>query len=342
MEALFSRMNESTPQPKTAEAAWTTRKLLQWIESHLAAKGVDSPRVCAQMLVCHVLACERMRLYMEADRPASPDELERLRALVKRAAQHEPVQYLVGQAWFWSRAFAVGPSTLIPRPCTEHLVEQAVAAARAAADAQHAAGRARAARVLEIGTGTGCVAICTAAALRGQKRGAEPGTQAPPVGVHVVATDVVPAALELAQANARTHQVEACITWLAGSLYQPLVAAGVEQGSFDVLVSNPPYVSAKEYEELPQNVRGFEPRSALWGGADGMDVVRPLVASAHLWLKPGGLLAVEVGHHQHDLALAAARANTQLAEAQMHQDYEGFWRVLTARRVADRHFAPAG
>ena len=94
---------------------WTTRRLVRWIDGHLSSKGVDSPRVCAEMLIGHVLGCERMRLYMEADRPASPDELDRLRALVVRAARHEPVQYLVGEAWFWSKRFAVGPSTLIPR-----------------------------------------------------------------------------------------------------------------------------------------------------------------------------------------------------------------------------------
>ena len=121
--------------PQNAGEAWTTRRLVRWMDGHLAQKGIDSPRVCAEMLLSHVLGCERMRLYMEADRPASPEELDRLRALVVRAGRHEPVQYLVGEGWFWSKRFAVGPATLIPRPATEHLVEEAVVALRAAAAA---------------------------------------------------------------------------------------------------------------------------------------------------------------------------------------------------------------
>ena len=312
--------------PQNAGEAWTTRRLVRWMDGHLAKKGIDSPRVCAEMLLAHVLGCERMRLYMDADRPASADELDRLRALVVRAGRHEPVQYLVGEAWFWSKRFVVGPATLIPRPATEHLVEEAVGALRAAAGAG-----ASPVRMLEIGTGTGCVAACVAAALRGQRRGvdaSEPGP--PPIDVRIVATDLVPAALELARANLGAHRVLDAVELRAGDLYAPMRAD--ERGTFHVLASNPPYVRDDEWAEMDANVRDHEPRSALSGGADGMDVVRPLVAAAHEWLVPGGLLAVEVGHRQRDDALAAARGNPALEGAEVRKDFEGFWRLLVARR----------
>jgi release factor glutamine methyltransferase len=267
-----------------------------------------------------------MQLYMEADRPASTAELERLRALVVRAARHEPVQYLVGEAWFWSKRFAVGPATLIPRPATEHLVEEAVVAARAAA-----ANGARPVRMLEIGTGTGCISTCVAAGLRGQRRGTEP-TDPPvlPIEIQVIATDLVPAALDLARANAAAHGASDVIEFRAGSIYEPLTAP--EQGTFHVLVSNPPYVRDDEWQEMDANVRDHEPRTALAGGAAGMDVLAPLIAGAHTWLAPGGRLVVEIGHRQHDDVLAAAAANTHLGELKMQKDFEGFWRMLVATR----------
>jgi release factor glutamine methyltransferase len=306
---------------------WTTRRLVRWIDGHLSAKGVDSPRVCAEMLLSHVLGCERMRLYMDADRPASADELDRLRALVVRAGRHEPVQYLVGEAWFWSKRFVVGPATLIPRPATEHLVEEAVAAMRAAG----AAG-ASPVRMLEIGTGTGCIATCVAAALRGQRRGADPAEPGPPpVDVRVVATDIVPGALELARANAAAHRVDGFIDLREGSVFAPMRPE--ERGTFHVLASNPPYVRDDEWDEMEPNVRDHEPRSALAGGPAGMDILAPLIAGAHEWLAPGGTLLCEIGHRQRDDALAAANANRGLSAAEVRKDFEGFWRLLVAKRA---------
>ncbi|MBM4099472.1 MAG: peptide chain release factor N(5)-glutamine methyltransferase [Planctomycetes bacterium] len=310
---------------KGAES-WTTRRLVRWIDGHLSARGVDSPRVCAEMLVGHVLGADRMQLYMEADRPAAAGELERLRALVARAAKHEPVQYLVGEAWFWSKRFAVGPSTLIPRPATEHLVEEAVAALRATA-----ATGASPVRMLEVGTGTGCIASCVAAALRGQRRGGEPGAAPPPVDVRIVATDLVPAVLDLARANAEAHGVAGFMEFRAGDLYAPLHAD--ERGGFHVLASNPPYVRDDEWEEMAPNVRDHEPRSALAGGPRGMDVLAPLISGAHEWLAPGGTLLCEIGHRQHDDVLEAANANRELRAIEVRKDFEGFWRLLVARRA---------
>jgi release factor glutamine methyltransferase len=300
---------------------------VRWIDGHLSAKGVDSPRVCAEMLLSHVLGCERMQLYMDADRPASADELDRLRALVVRAGRHEPVQYLVGEAWFWSKRFVVGPATLIPRPATEHLVEEAVAAMRAAG----AAG-ASPVRMLEIGTGTGCIATCVAAALRGQRRGADPAEPGPPpVDVRVVATDIVPGALELARANAAAHRVDGFIDLREGSVFAPMRPE--ERGTFHVLASNPPYVRDDEWDEMEPNVRDHEPRSALAGGPAGMDILAPLIAGAHEWLAPGGTLLCEIGHRQRDDALAAANANRGLSAAEVRKDFEGFWRLLVAKRA---------
>ncbi|MCX5639216.1 MAG: peptide chain release factor N(5)-glutamine methyltransferase [Planctomycetota bacterium] len=311
---------------KTQGDVWTSRRLIRWIDSHLTAKGIDSPRVCAEMLVGHVVGAERMQLYMEPDRPASATELERLRALVVRAARHEPVQYLVGEGTFWSKRFAVGPATLIPRPATEHLVEEAVASARAAA----AAG-VRPIRVLEIGTGTGCISTCVVAALRGQRRGTEPtSTPVVPIDIQIIATDIVPGALELARLNATAHGASEAIELRLGSIYEPLTPQ--EQGTFHILISNPPYVRDDEWQEMAANVRDHEPRSALAGGATGMDVLAPLIANAHTWLAPGGRLVVEIGHRQRDDVLAAARLNPHLTDADIKKDFEDFWRMLVATR----------
>jgi release factor glutamine methyltransferase len=148
--------------------------------------------------------------------------------------------------------------------------------------------------------------------------------------VRIVATDLVPGALELARGNLDAHRVADAVELRAGDLFAPLAAP--ERGTFHVLASNPPYVRDDEWAEMAANVRDHEPRSALAGGADGMDVIRPLVAAAHGWLVPGGVLAVEVGHRQRDDALAAARANPALEGAEVRKDFEGFWRLLVARR----------
>lgn len=324
-----------TPPRSAVTEPWTTRRLLKWIEGHLGAKGVDGPRPSAELLVSHVLGCDRLRLYMEADRPASDGELATLRELVARASRHEPVQYLTGEKWFWTKRFAVGPATLIPRDCTEGLVELGVRAARAASAAATAAGVARPVRVLDLCTGTGCVAVCVAAALRGQRRGIErePGVPAPPpMDVEVVATDLVPGAIELAGRNAAAHGVAEFVSLRQGNLFAALDGLGLE-GSFDAVLANPPYVSAAEYGALDANVREYEPRSALWGGDDGLDLVRPIVRQAGAWLRPGALLAIEIGHAQRDEALALARAQGDLRDADVAKDFEGYWRFLTAVRV---------
>jgi release factor glutamine methyltransferase len=282
------------------------------------SKGVDSPRVVAEMLLSHVLSCERMRLYMDADRPASEAELATLRDLVVRAANHEPVQYLVGSAWFFSRQFKVNRSTLIPRPSTETLVEHVVQWLRASPG--HAAPL-----IADIGTGTGCIGVTIA-------------VQSP--AARVILTDIVAEALELARENARAHKVAEHMEFVCGAgaralLHaQSLGQAGGAGARFDVIVSNPPYIPDNEWDAVAANVKNFEPASALRGGADGLDVIRPLIAEAAPLLKPGGLLAIEIAHAHRDAVLGLADTTGVLENVQVLKDHEGLWRVLTAQRQA--------
>jgi len=255
------------------------------------------------MLLAHVLDCDRMRLYMEADRPASPEELSRLRELVLRAVRHEPVQYLVGHAWFFSRRYEVDRSTLIPRPSTESLIEEALRWCR---DADLAAPR-----VLDLATGTGCIAISVAAQL---------------AGAIVVATDLVPEAVELARRNAAALGVSTQIDFRVGSLWEPLR----EGETFDLILSNPPYISDVEWAEVPPNVREWEPQSALRGGGDGLALVREVIAGAGSRLNSGGLLLVEIAASQEAAAIRLG-VEAGLAEVQVHRDGEGLPRVLAGR-----------
>ena len=315
----------------SSQAPWTTRRLLGWMAGYFDDKAVDSPRLVAEMLLAHVLGCERMRLYMEADRPASSVELDRLRALVGRAGRHEPVQYLVGEAWFFGLPFAVDRSTLIPRPSTETLIEHVLqhhrsGTSRGGDEAQLPASQeltepavASELRLADLGTGTGCIAISIA-------------RQIPKA--RIVATDVVDQALELAQSNARRHDVVDQIDFRLGSLFEPL-SAPEEVCRFDFICSNPPYIPDHEWDEVERNVKDYEPAAALRGGSDGLDVIRPLIAGAGRWLKPGGHLVVEIAHCHHDAVIELVRQTNDLADPKVLKDHEGFWRVMIADRIGD-------
>ena len=290
------------------ESPWTTRRLLKWIRDHLESRGIDSPRVCSELMVSAATRCERLRLYMEPDRVATDAEHEVLRDWVRRASLHEPVQYLVGESWFRGHRFEVDSSTLIPRPSTETLVEVA---------AGQLAGLDHPALILEPCTGTGCAGLSllleldrphrAAARMReadeairadaarlaasvGEKLGNElPEDQAgeplvrqlPGESARVVATDVVPAAISLATRNAESLGLADRFDARVGSLFEPAVPA--EAGSFDLVFANPPYVSDLEYERCPPNVRDHEPSTSLRGGIDGLDVIRPLVEGSRTW-----------------------------------------------------------
>ncbi len=311
-------------RPIAAEDRWTTRRLLRWMSGHFEERSIDSPRVCAEMLLSAALGCERLALYMDPDRPASDEERARLRDFVRRVAANEPVQFVVGEAWFFSRPFHVSPATLIPRPSTERLVEEAV---------QHLRRRGtdRPASVLDLCTGSGCIAVSIALA-----RG---------VDARVTATDLAPTAIELAKRNAVRHGAER-IDFRVGDLFAALRndaaaradasahgdAASGGAAPFDLITANPPYVTDAEWPSLPPNVRDHEPPAALRGGADGLDLVRRIVAEAPSWLAPGGLLLVEVGHGHRRAALELAASNPALAEAEVLVDHEGIDRVLRAVR----------
>lgn len=315
----------------SGEAAWTTRRLLEWIRGHLESRRIDSPRLCAEMLLAEVIGCERLRLYMDPERPASEEERTRLRELVARASRHEPVQYLLGRGWFFGREFEVGRAVLVPRPSTETLVQEALSAAKGdpGESPLHA---------LDLCTGSGCIAVSLAAESRGRvRRGAVPSpeelAEAPPRPamrpIRVVATDLSPAAIEVAAANAQRHGVAGQVECRTGDLFAALSPA--EQGRFGLLCANPPYVSDAEWARLAPNVRDHEPELALRGGADGLDLLRRIVAGAPAWLLPGGTMVLEFQFDQGE-AMRSLLAAGDWSEVRIVADHEGHDRVAVARR----------
>jgi release factor glutamine methyltransferase len=277
--------------------------LLDWTTGYFENHDVDSPRLAAEMLLAHVLQQPRIRLYMDLDRPASPLELAAYRELVERAVRSEPVQYLIGRASFFSSDFTVSPGVLIPRSSTELLVEHVVQhTARAPGFAEPL--------IADIGTGSGCIAVSLAGHLPGSR---------------VIATDIDPAALELAAANAERHGVADRIEFRQGPLYEPLAG-----DRFAFLVSNPPYISDAEWEQVAANVRDYEPHTALRAGGDGLDVLRPLIAEAHRYLERPGQLVLEIAASQKRAVLELAEGAEGLAHPRVLADHQAHPRMLLA------------
>lgn len=296
--------------PSAPDHIWTTRSLLAWMSEAFTKAGLDSPRLSAELLLSHVLGTDRLRLYMDADRPASPLERSKLRDLAGRALKHEPVQYLVGEAWFFSLPFHVDSRVLVPRPSTETLVERILQHARA--EPGH-----RQAVIADVCTGSGAIAVALLKNL--------PEARA-------AAVDVSPEALEVARHNAARHGVLDRLDLLRGDLLAPL-EDHPDGRSLHYLVANPPYIPDHEWDDVPANVRDYEPALALRAGPDGLTHVRPLIERGPELLRPGGLLLVEIASCTAEAALGLAGSHPLLTRARIERDFEGRPRMLEAQRV---------
>jgi release factor glutamine methyltransferase len=279
-------------------------------------KGLDSPRLMAELLMAHVIGCERLRLYMDADRPASPLERDRLRDLVQRALTHEPVQYLVGEAWFFSLPFTVDRRVLIPRPATETMVQHVLQHARVEPGFGGKTGEGL--LVADVCTGSGCIAVALAKNLSGAR---------------LAATDQSAEAIEVARVNALRHGVADRIDFLQGNLLEPLDYPSTRpKGTLHYLVSNPPYIPDHEWDAVEPNVKNFEPTAALRAGPDGLQFVRPLIEHGPEQVRSGGLLLIETAASTAPAALELMKANPAVAHAEILEDFEGLPRVVVGRR----------
>lgn len=284
-----------------APQTWTVGSLVKWATDDFQARGIESPRLDAELIVAHALAITRTQVIIDAQRPLADVELAKLRALVKRRRAREPMAYLLGQREFYGRVFKVDKRVLVPRPDTETLVDVALERTRACSMSM---------RLLDLCTGSGCVAI-TLARERPTSR--------------VTATDVSADALAVARANAQRLGAYN-VAFVEGDLYAPVAGA-----RFDVITANAPYIATSEIATLMPDVRDFEPRLALDGGADGLDLVRRIVADAHGVLVPGGVLALEVGAGEAP-AVAALLSEHGFASVDVRRDYGKIERVVSGAR----------
>jgi release factor glutamine methyltransferase len=280
----------------------TVREILGKSEVFFAGRGVDSPRLSAQLLLAQALGLDRLGLILAMDRPLTPEELDVVRPLVARRGQGEPVAYILGEREFYGLDFAVTPATLIPRPETELIIDRALELFPAGDLTAFA----------DLGTGSGCLAVTLAVRF--------PGAAG-------LALDLSPEALAVARQNAVRHQVAERITFLEADF----AALPPFDGGYGLIVSNPPYVSAAEYRECSREVREFEPPSALTPGETGLEAVPTVARAALSRLAPGGTLLVEIGWKQGPDA-AAILAKAGFADVVVRRDLAGLDRVVEGRK----------
>ena len=308
-------VNDATAREPAKPQTYTVLELIKLTTQHFQRNKVESPRLEAELLLAHLLGVERIQLYVRFDQPLREGEVAAYRELVKRRSRFEPVHYILGQREFWSLDFAVERGVLIPRPETECLVEE-VLRWREARSAQRSAQPDAAAAIdaltlAEVGVGSGAIAVSLAHEIP---------------ELTIFASDIADAPLRVAADNAKRHGVEGRVTIVRGSLLRPLVAAAGRP--FDAVVSNPPYITEADHAGLERHVRDWEPREALVGGVDGLDVVRALVAELSGALVEGGAAFVEVGSDQGEAARALFAG--RFKEVRVRKDYAGLDRVIVA------------
>ncbi len=293
-----------------AMQTWTIQKLLNWVTEYLTGKGIDSPRLSAELLLTHILGLKRIELYTQFNKPVAKQQLDILHDLVKRAGQNEPVAYLVGKTEFYSLELNVTPDCMIPRPETELLVERAVEFLRTRRDIQF---------ICDLCTGCGCIAVAIAKNYSGAR---------------IIATDICDAALAVAAANIEKHKLKERITLLCGDLFDPIIS-GLDVKEFDLIVCNPPYVSTAEYEKLDKNVKDYEPKVALFAGVDGLDIYRRIIEKADQFLKPDAALMLEIGFAQGQAVRQLLEQTGAFAEIKIEKDAHNNDRIAIAKKRLD-------
>ncbi len=316
---------------------WTVKRILEWIEGYLAQHGDDNPRVSAQWLVSEALGVSRMQLFLDAQRPLSEDERATLRDWTRRRGAGEPLQYITGEAAFRHITVKVRPGVLIPRPETEVLVSEALALLPAAPKPQDELDTKLLRQYAELGgdieaenvtqstneallvadicTGSGCIACSIAVE--------HPATK-------VIATDISPDAISLSKENVSTLNLVERVNVIACDLGEGIDSSLM--GSFDLIVSNPPYIPTEVLNDIPEEVSEFEPKLALDGGPDGLDIYRRLISWCSKALKSGGAFAFEL----HETCLDAAAAEAEQAgfsDVRIVYDLANRPRILTGKKM---------
>ena len=275
------------------------KKALTSAIDHLTAAHVGSPRMNAEVLLMFVLGCDRAYLYAHPERELTPEESRRYEEALAHRVKGMPSQYITGHQEFWGMDFIVSPAVLIPRPETEHVIEAVLPLAKLLS----------APRIVDVGTGSGCIALALAKEL-------------PAAEIH--ATDISEAALEIARANAVRHQLASRVHFRQADLLE-----GLEPAAFDFVVSNPPYVGESEEDEVQLEVRKFEPRNAVFAGPTGLEVIERLAPQAESVLKPGGWLIMEISG---TIAEGVRRLVTAWDQFQINNDLQRIPRVAMARK----------
>jgi release factor glutamine methyltransferase len=287
--------------------SWTIGDILKVTTDYLEKKKIDSPRLSAEILLAHQLNIDRVKLYLNFDQPLQDEEIAGYRALVRRRLRREPIQYITEVQEFWSLVFMVGPRVLIPRAETEVLVEQALFLHKEGAVPRRP-------RILDLGTGCGVIAICLAKEV---------------TGASIWATDISEEALRLARSNARKHAVSEKITFLLGDTWEPVAALNL---TFDLILSNPPYIASEELSSLPPEVRDHEPVVAFDGGEGGMFFIEKILLEGADYLSPGGWILLEMDSRQTDAALRLIDGSDRYHYRERFMDYSHRYRVVVAQR----------
>ena len=305
------------PSYNLAMQNWTIQKLLNWITQRFTDKAIDSPRLSAELLLSHVVGLKRIELYTQFDKPVAKQQLDKLHDLVKRAGQNEPVAHLIGKTEFYSLQLNVTSDCMIPRPETELLVERAIEFLRTRTGTQ---------LVCDLCTGCGCIAVAIAKNFP---------------DANIIATDISDAALNVAAKNIEKHQLGDRIKLLCGDLFDPVVpqldvgklVLDSDRG-FDLIVCNPPYVSAAEYEKLDENVKAYEPRLALYAGQDGLDIYRRIIEKVDQFLKPDAALMLEIGYAQGQAVRELLEQTGNFSEITIEKDFHNNDRIAIAIKAS--------
>jgi release factor glutamine methyltransferase len=293
----------------SGNAQWTIIRLIRWATSYLKAHDIDSPRATGEILLAHALKVKRIDLYLNHDKPLVAEELNAFKILIKRRIRREPVAYILGEKEFWSMDLQVTEDVLIPRPETECLVEVAL---KLLSEIPSTPSR----RILDLGTGSGAIVLALASK--------QPG--------HVYfASDYSISAAKVAMGNAGRHDFSGRVNFFVGDWFSCL---NPEESAFDMIVSNPPYIPSRVIGTLQPEIYRYEPVAALDGNLDGLSCFREIIGAAHNYLKPHGVLMLEIGHDQKEDIYRIFSGCNHYEDFNHAKDYSGHDRVVWMRNKA--------